>query len=610
MRSTLAGAATLSLLLSSASANPTLRNKAVKKDTAQSYDYIVVGGGAAGLTVAYRLSANPKVSVLVIEAGELDNKEDYITVPGLAGTGLNTKYDWNTTAVANAAMNGRVLPIAQGKGVGGGTLLNRLLMDRGSTADYNRWPLLGAIGFDWNGLFPYFKKSETYVPPNADIARDWNVTYSKDQHGFSGPIVNSHSPYVWPTLKNYILGHRELGAKTPSPSDAQGGDAVGIYAITHCQNNKDASRDSARTAYHDKAAGRSNYKLITGTQVTKLTSKGNDITGVEVATGPDAPRTTILANKEVIMAAGALRTPHILKLSGIGDPAELKKFNIPVVAANTAVGQNLQDHVLVANVFGINADLTTNKLSDPTFAASAMAQYRANATGPYSTATADWLAFLPASLVSPSKWSQIALSLAGQDPNQYLDPTADKAARAGYAIQKGLLAKGVLSSSEAVTEFIWADGVVIAGLMHPTSRGTIKLASANPFDQPLVDPAHLKNPIDLQIMVESVKYARRLMATKAMKPLSPAEYVPGAAVTSDEDIGQFVKNTAGTIWHPVGSCHVGAQALGGCADTKFRVYGVDNLRVVDASTMPMMPATHIMSTVYAMAEKAADAILS
>ncbi|KAF2227118.1 GMC oxidoreductase [Elsinoe ampelina] len=619
MRSTLAGAATVSLLLSTATASPLdfksfsdlktalLSKKDVaKKDTTVTYDYIVVGGGASGLTVANRLSEDKNINVLVIEAGQLDQKEDYIMVPGLAGTGTGTKYDWNISYVPNAALNNRAVPVAQGLGVGGGTLLNRLLMDRGSSADYNRWPLVGASGWDWNGLFPFFKKSENYTPPNADVAKDYNITYNQAYHGTGGPIQNSHSPYVWPTLKNYILGHRELGAKTPA--DAAGGDAVGVYAITHCQNPKDATRDSARTAYHDKAAGRSNYKLLTGTRVTKLTSKGNTITGVEIAAGPDAPRQTILAKKEVIMAAGAIRTPHILKLSGIGDPAELKKFNIPVVAANTAVGQNLQDHVLLPVVFGITAELTTNKLSDPTFSAQALAEWRAKGTGPYSTATADYLAFLSAQLISPGNWTKMALSLATQSPDTYLDASAPASVRAGYAIQKGLLAKGFLSSQEAVMEIIWADGVVLAALQHPASRGTVKLASANPFDTPLADAAHLKNPVDMQLMVETVKYIRRFMATNAMKPLSPVEYVPGAAAADDAAITEYIKNGAGTVWHPVGSCHIGAQSLGGCVDTNLKVYGVNNLRVVDASTMPIMPATHIMSTVYAMAEKAADII--
>ncbi|TKX19801.1 dehydrogenase-like protein 5 [Elsinoe australis] len=609
MRSTLSGAATLSLLLSTfdiVAASPTSK-KTVKKDAAASYDYVVVGGGAAGLTVAYRLSADPKVSVLVIEAGELDQKEDYIMIPGLAGTGTGTKYDWNISYTANPDLNGRSVAVAQGHGVGGGTLLNRMLMDRGSVADYARWPLLGAIGFDWNGLLPWFKKSETYVPANADVAKEYNITYNKDVHGFDGPIKNSHSPYVFPTLKNYILAHRELGAKTPV--DGASGDNTGVYAITHCQNPKDASRDSARTAYHDKSAGRSNYKLMTGTMVTKLTSNKNTITGVEIATGPSAPRTTILAKKEVIMAAGAIRTPHIMKLSGIGDPAELKKFNIPVIATNLAVGQNLQDHVFLATVFGINAPITTNNFADPAFAAAAMAQYRANATGPYSTATADYLAFLPANIISPQKYSQMALSLAAQDSNKYLDASAPASVRAGYAIQKALISKGFLSSSEAVMEVIWADGVVVSALQHPASRGTVKLASADPFVAPAADAAHLRNPVDLQLMVETVRYVRRMMATKAMAPITPTEYVPGAGVTADADLEQFIKNSASTVWHPVGSCHVGAQALGACADNDFKVYGVNNLRVVDASTMPIMPATHIMSTVYAMAEKAADAII-
>ncbi|KXH30660.1 GMC oxidoreductase [Colletotrichum simmondsii] len=576
-----------------------------------SYDYIVVGAGASGLTVANRLSEDPAVTVLVIEAGDLDAGEDYVKIPGLAGGAVGTKYDWNTTYAANDALGGRSVSIPQGRVVGGSTKLNRMVFDRGSKSDYDRWESLGATGWNWDSLLPYFKKNEKFTPPKADIVSEWGVQVDDAAHGTDGLMQVTYSPFFWPTTKFMIDAVKELGITVAK--DQANGSPIGGYFCPHNQDPTSSTRSSAREAYYDNFTGRKNLHLLTGRQVTKVVTSGSGdaikATGVEFAASKDAQAQTATAAKEVILAAGALHSPQILQVSGIGDPALHTSINVPTVVNLPAVGQNLHDHVMLTVVNTINTTLPVSSLlqSNATFAAEARAQYDSQKNGPLSSPTGDFLTFLPLSTYSKAV-DTLSSEASAQDGTTFLPSGAPAEVVKGYQAQQKVLNERLTATDSALLELIWADGVVVLGLQHPYSRGSLKAASSSTFDAPTADSAFLKNPLDVSFLVEGVKFARTIAGTEAVKSLQPFEVVPGANVTTDAAITDFVRQQSGTLFHPVGTCKLGAREEGGVVDSSLKVYGISGLRVVDASIMPLVPATHIMTTVYAVAEKAADII--
>ncbi|KAI1845043.1 hypothetical protein JX265_008372 [Neoarthrinium moseri] len=602
----------LALLAPLVSARPPFKGVFLEKnsDLLPSYDYVVVGAGAAGLTVANRLSEDAATTVLVIEAGVFDKNEDYVTIPGLAGGAVGTVYDWNTTYAATESVANRAISIPQGRVVGGSTKLNRMVFDRGSRSDYDRWETLGNTGWGWDSLLPYFKKNEKYTPPNEYMVSEYNATFDASAHGSDGYMHVSYAPFVWPTTKTFIDAVKEVGISISE--DQANGNALGGFYCPHNQDPTTETRSSAREAYWNTVETRTNLHLITGQQVTRvLTSAKNNavcVTGVEYAPAKDQPTSSVKVNKEAILAAGAIFTPQILQVSGIGDPAHLSSINVSTVVDLPAVGHNFHDHVLLTTVNSINAPLVQSNLtSNATFAAESLELFKSQQAGPYTDPTAAFLVFLPLNNFT-TEAATIHEQAVSQDPAAFLPSDTPAESLKGYQAQHDLLNAKIITPESAVLEYIWADGAVVVGLEHPYSRGSVKAASASTFDAPIADAGFLTNPLDLAILVEGVKYMRTLMKTNALATFQPFEVLPGANVTSDEDLGNFIRQSASTLFHPAGSCMLGAREEGGVVDSELKVYGINGLRVVDASMMPLLPASHTMTTVYAVAEKAADII--
>ncbi|KAM0424323.1 hypothetical protein ACHAPT_010469 [Fusarium lateritium] len=311
--------------------------------------------------------------------------------------------------------------------------------------------------------------------------------------------------------------------------------------------------------------------------------------------------------KEVILAAGSIHTPQILQVSGIGASALLSSINVTTVVDLPGVGQNFQDHAMVKLVNKIKAPLQTSNLKNGTFAAEVREQYDKYREGPFTSPLGEFLVFMPLSNVSDTS-SDIYQKAINQDATKFLPAGTPAQVVKGYRSQHDILNERLQSSKSAVLEFIWDDGGIYVCLQHPYSRGSIQAISPGIFDAPAANPGLIRNPLDIELLSEGIKFSRKLVNTAAMEVLEPLEVVPGAEVTGDEALKTFIRSTVSGFFHPAGSCMMGRREEGGVVDAELRVYGVDRLRVVDASVMPLLPAAHTMATVYAVAEKAVDII--
>ncbi|KAA8573539.1 hypothetical protein EYC84_005123 [Monilinia fructicola] len=562
--------------LTSISLGAPLGGMIVGRDTVllTSYDFIIVGGGTSGLVVGNRLTENPATTVLIIEA----------------------------------AANNRSIAIPLGKVVGGGSCLNKMTFDIAGQVDYDRWIEVGGVG--WNDLFPYFKKSTNFTPPEPNIAKEWDIQTDPTAHGYQGYVHSSYPTFYWPSNKYFFAAMNFLGIR--KVFDSLNGDANGALWNPQSLDPDTKTRSNSRTGYWNSASNRTNLHLLTGHQVTRLITKSNgggvSVTGVEYARSSNSSRSIVIAAKEVVLAAGAIHSPQLLQLSGIGDPSLLKQFDISTVVNLPGVGANFQDHPLLRSFTTLEIALSANNLtSNATFNTEMLALYSFNKTGPYSTEGVNAYAFIGTSSFTNTTL-QIVSSASSITPASYLPSGVDPSILVGYEAQYKILTRDLASKNVPIMEFIFAGGPVYAVLQHPFSRGSVVITSADPFTPPSANPEFLSHQTDLLLLSAAGKYARKIMKTPTFAPLSPIETIPGPNVQTDADFEAWVRSTTGTTFHPSGSTSMMKRQYGGVVDTNYKVYGVRNLRVVDAGTFPMIQAAHLQVTVYAMAERASDII--
>ncbi|KAK4466787.1 putative GMC oxidoreductase [Cladorrhinum samala] len=585
------------------------------------YDYVIIGGGTAGLTVADRLTEDGKSTVLVIEYGQLSDSASITTVTG-GFAGMNDpKFMYDINSVPQVNLRNRTIAVRAGKVVGGSSAVNAMMTIRGTAEDYDRWGSFFSKSshWSWQNLLPYFKRALNFVPPNPDVVQSVNITYDTSFWGNTSGVYAAWPSYQYPATTAQMEAFRGL-PDVPFVKDSGSGQP-GVYWYPTFMDPKKVERSYAKTGHHEVAQKRPNYQLLAEAKVNKILLTGTTATGVSyspIVSGKpnnDAAQ-SVIARKEVILAAGGIHSPQILQLSGIGPKKILSAAKIDTLVDLPGVGQNFQDHPMLSSSYQYTKftpkpsgdDLRTNR----TFSTWANEVWAANRTGPSSIATGNAAAWLPFPVIS-SRSAALSDALAAQDHASYLPADTHPTVAAGYRAQMLSYAAALRNNGTAFYNAVLSgsstNGIIVD--LHPLSRGTVQVDPSDPYaKEPLVDYRALTNPLDAAVMIDILKYTRRYyLDNPATKPWAARENSPGASTTTDEQWASFIARTMSpSEFHPVGTCAMMPLELGGVVDEELKVYGVKGLRVVDGSVMPTLVGANTCQTVYAVAEKAADLI--
>lgn len=521
--------------------------------SSDTYDYIVVGAGSAGCVLANRLSENGD-SVLLLEAGEPDEKRE-IHIPAAFPKLFKTDVDWEYYTEPQASMNGRELYWPRGKTLGGSSSINAMIYIRGHPVDYDGWAALGNEGWGYEDVLPYFRKSERFEPGDDEY------------HGSEGPLNVAEQRSPRPLSEVFVEAAVEAGERRNDDFNGERQAGVGHYHVTQ----KNGSRHSAAKAFLTPILDRSNLTTLTGAQVRRVMFDGRQATGVEYEHG--GTRKTAESTEEVILSAGAVNSPQLLMLSGIGGTEGLREHGIEVVHELPGVGRNLQDHLFAFTVYECTEAVTL----DDAEGLRNLATYFLRKKGP-----------LTSNIGEAGGFVRTDPDLPAPDLQYHFGPT--------YFMEHGF------SNPERGHGFS-----IGATQLRPESRGRITLRSADPFDPPVIDPNYLDADRDLEVLVEGIRRSREIAAQSPFDEYRGEEVWPGSDAHTDEALAEHVRETAHTVYHPVGTCKMGDDS-GAVVDDRLRVYGVDGLRVVDASVMPTLTGGNTNAPTIMIAEKAADMI--
>jgi choline dehydrogenase len=527
------------------------------------YDYVIVGAGSAGCVLANRLSANPKVSVCVIEAGPSDWFPP-VHMPGAFGLFMFTKkYDWSYQAKSDPNLrHGHQLFCPRGKTLGGSSSINGMVYTRGHRSDYDGWAALGNAGWGYDDILPYFRKAEH------------NARGADKYHGMDGPLAVSDSELHYTISKVFIEAAEQAGMPMSNDFNGEQYEGFGPYQFTIANGR----RCSTAVAYLHPAMNRHNLTVMTGADVIRVECEGKRAVGVTV--DHKGQRTSVKAKREVIVSAGAFNTPQVLMLSGVGDPGELKTHGIDLVHALPGVGKNLQEHpdtaVLTASHY--HGGIQLSVLGMLQVVGEGIEYYGAH------------LGKLRSSFTEAGGFLKTDPSLAIPDVQIHTLPL-------------------LFDDSGRDLKLMTHDGYSChVYCMRPKSRGTVSLASANPAHAPIIDLNFFSHPDDMKTMIGGVRLVRKILAASAFDKYRKEEMHPGKDKVSDEALAQAIKDKIGLGYHPVGTCKMGKDDMA-VVDAELRVHGIEGLRVVDASIMPTLVGSNTNAPTIMIAEKASDMIV-
>ncbi len=517
------------------------------------YDYIIIGAGSAGCVLANRLTEDPKVNVLLLEAGGPDDKQE-IHIPITWLRLFKTAYDWAYETEPEPQMNNRKMYWPRGKMLGGSSSMNAMMYVRGNRQDYNEWAELGAQGWSFPEVLPYFKKMENYERG----ATDWR--------GAGGPLNIAEQRSPNPLTTAFLQAAAEVGI--PKTDDFNGPHQEGVnYALV---TQKGGRRFSTADAYLRPALKRPNLTVCTKVLASRILTEGKRAVGVEWQQHGQSEQ--VRANREVILCGGAINSPQLLLLSGIGPATQLKALGIDVVADLPGVGHNLQDH-LASGV-----------------------QY--HCTQPITLASAEQLG----NVVTFLLFKKGPLTSNGPEGAAFVKTKPELAVPdlEIFFVPSFFAEHGALNPP--------GHGYCISVvLLHPESKGSITLRSINPADPPKIQANYLTSEQDLKILIEGLKRCRQIGQARAFAPYRGPEFLHGEEVQSDEDLAEFLYSRAETLYHPVGTCKMGSDLLA-VVDVQLRVIGIEGLRVADASVMPSIISGHTNAPSIMIGERAADLI--
>ena len=527
------------------------------------FDYVIVGGGTAGAILAARLTEDDTATVCMLESGPAD-RHPYLHVPaGFIKVLFDPAFTWQFSSEPSALTNGRRIPLPQGRTLGGSSAVNGLVYNRGQQADYDGWAALGNPGWGFEAVLPYFKRSEQRIGPGDDHYR-----------GRSGPLPVTDIDWFHPICEAFIAGAQTLGL--PRNTDYNGATQAGVGYFQRTIHR--GRRMSTATTHLRPARSRRSLDVRTNALVSRLVFDGSRAVG---ATYADASGRTheVRARREVIVAAGALNTPKLLQISGLGPGALLQTLGVPLVRDLPGVGENLTDHFSVRLVARVTGATTINELSRAPRLWAEIAR---------------WLTGRPSILaLSPSLVHFFWQSRDGLDRPDLQGVFAPASYCEGYVC--------MLDRFPGLTAGIWKH--------RPASLGTVRATSPDPRAAPGIRANYLEHPDDQRDMINGVRLARRLLQTAPLAPFVDAETLPGPQVQRDDEILDFIRRFGVSSYHVNGTAKMGPAADPlAVVDARLRVHGVSGLRVVDSSVMPTIPSANICAATMMIAEKAADMI--
>ncbi|KAI4219242.1 MAG: hypothetical protein L6R36_008454 [Xanthoria steineri] len=610
---------------------------------AHKFTHIVIGGGTAGLVVASRLSEELSITVGVLEAGPAAPDEPRINVPGRLGETLFTEYDWQFETTPQPGLGGRTVPWNRGKVLGGSSAMNFMMWCRGNKGDYDTWEQLGNKGWGWDGILPYFKKSETFQVPTKEYQEKHDAHFNQEDHGTSGPLHTIYSAEYGASSQYWLRTLENVGVE--SNRSHMSGSSVGAWTALTAIDPSTQKRCYSAPAYYDTVSHRGNFVMLTNATVRNIVLDKDKALGEQIARGVSfihgSQQYTVDVSGEIILSAGSIQSPQLLELSGIGNPKILSAAGIETTVANPNVGENLQDHMSTMIIYEIDPTIVTPETlrSNPLLAAAADEQYESSKSGPR-TAAGYSAAYLPFShYTSPEDISRLAAQLPSSSQSSETQSATGK--------NQSRLRDQILSSrfsSPTPTgqiEFLFdvsnyspffksepgkSYGTMMQMLQLPFSVGSVHIppstSSSKPQaqpttsdDKPIINPRYYEGPggqVDFFTMAAAQKFGHKICQTKPLKDIIVKRVFPPLPKNQEEEETweNWVKNTTTTDWHPVGTCAMGGHEgiNGGVVDERLRVYGVRGLRVCDASVMPLQIAAHLQATVYVIGEKGAEMV--